>query len=73
MNRLSWHGIATQPLYIPHISKPTSKHLLRVTEELGANLLVVGGYGHGPLRESAFGGVTRALIEHAEFPVFMMH
>ncbi|MHB8477415.1 MAG: hypothetical protein ACYDBZ_14130 [Steroidobacteraceae bacterium] len=36
-------------------------------------MLVVGGYGHRPLRELIFGGVTRALIETAELPVFMLH
>jgi nucleotide-binding universal stress UspA family protein len=30
--------------------------------ELGADLIVAGGYGHSRLREWAFGGVTRALL-----------
>jgi nucleotide-binding universal stress UspA family protein len=36
-------------------------------------LLVVGGFGRGPLRELLFGGVTRSLLESAELPVFMLH
>lgn len=72
-DRLAWHGVAAESCVVTHISKPTSAHLLRVAEELGADLLVVGGYGRGPWREAVFGGVTRALIEHAEFAVFMMH
>jgi nucleotide-binding universal stress UspA family protein len=30
-------------------------------------------YGHRPLREFVFGGVTQALIENAKLPVFMLH
>ncbi|MGC2033189.1 MAG: universal stress protein [Steroidobacteraceae bacterium] len=73
LHRLAWHGIAAESRQITQVSKPTSRHLLRVAEEFGADLLVIGGYGHGPLRESVFGGVTQALIERAELPVLMMH
>ena len=41
--------------------------------DLQADLLVVGGFGRGPLRELLFGGVTRSLLESAELPVFMLH
>jgi nucleotide-binding universal stress UspA family protein len=73
LQRLAWHGIAAESQQINHVSAPTSKHLLRVAKEIGADLLVTGGYGHGPLREAIFGGVTRALIESAKFPVLIMH
>jgi nucleotide-binding universal stress UspA family protein len=73
VHRLAWHGIAAESRQIAHVSKLTPSHLLRIAEEFGADLLVTGGYGHGPLREAAFGGVTRALIEGAELPVLMMH
>lgn len=72
-DRLAWHGIAAESRQITHISKPASRHLLRVAHELGADLMMVGGYGHGRLREAVFGGVTQALIESAEFPIFIMH
>jgi nucleotide-binding universal stress UspA family protein len=73
VERLAWHGIAAESREVTHISKPSSRHLLRVAQELGADLLVVGGYGNGPLREAVFGGVTRALIGNAELPMLMMH
>jgi nucleotide-binding universal stress UspA family protein len=47
--------------------------LLGSAAEFGADLLVVGGYSHGPLREAVFGGVTAALIRHAACPVLMVH
>jgi nucleotide-binding universal stress UspA family protein len=47
--------------------------IAKTADELRADLLVVGGYGRKPLREAMCGGVTRALIEEADLPVFMMH
>lgn len=46
--------------------------LSRITD-LGADLLVMGAYGHTRLREFAFGGVTRHLLQHMTVPVLMSH
>jgi nucleotide-binding universal stress UspA family protein len=37
--------------------------LLNEAKEIGADLIVSGGYGHSRLREWIFGGVTRSLLE----------
>ena len=37
--------------------------LVEVAREVEADLIVSGGYGHGRLREWAFGGVTRSLLQ----------
>lgn len=73
-NRLAWHGInaATRTVADNHHRAP-GELLLGTVTELGADLLVIGGYGHGPLREAVFGGVTAALIRHADCPVLMVH
>jgi len=34
----------------------------KVAAEIGADLVVAGGYGHSRLREWAFGGMTRSLL-----------
>jgi nucleotide-binding universal stress UspA family protein len=52
---------------------PVFATALAVAKPLAAHLVVVGGYGHRPLREAVFGVVTRALIERAVLPVLMMH
>jgi nucleotide-binding universal stress UspA family protein len=36
--------------------------LLALADEAGADLIVTGAYGHGRLRETIFGGVTRKLL-----------
>jgi nucleotide-binding universal stress UspA family protein len=33
----------------------------------------MGGYTHGPLRQSMLGGVTRHILKHAPVPVLMAH
>jgi nucleotide-binding universal stress UspA family protein len=43
------------------------------TATASADLLVVGGYGRGRLRESLTGGVTRHVIAQASIAVFMVH
>lgn len=47
--------------------------LLEEAETMGADLIVMGGYGHSRLREVVFGGVTRTLSETSPLPVFMSH
>lgn len=37
----------------------------------GADLLVMGAYGHSRLREFLFGGVTRSVLEHMPVATFM--
>jgi len=41
--------------------------------ELGADLIVMGGYGHSRLRQFVFGGVTRALIAALPVPLLLSH
>jgi nucleotide-binding universal stress UspA family protein len=71
-NRLAWHGVAVETRLIAGNRAP-AESLLAAVADAAANLLVIGGYGHGPLREAVFGGVTAALIHHAGCPVFMIH
>ena len=42
-------------------------------KELGADLVVMGAYGHSYLRESVFGGTTQAMLEQTSFPVLFGH
>ncbi|HEX6979009.1 MAG TPA: universal stress protein [Alphaproteobacteria bacterium] len=47
--------------------------LLSRAADLGADMIVSGGYGHARAREVVFGGVTRHLLAHMTVPVFMSH
>lgn len=37
----------------------------------GADLLIMGGYGHNRFREMLLGGVTQSMLSHGPVPVFM--
>jgi nucleotide-binding universal stress UspA family protein len=55
---------------------PTSgvgERLLSLAADVGADLLVAGGYGHTRLREWALGGVTRHLLQHMTVPTLLSH
>ena len=47
--------------------------LLSKTAEVGADLLIMGAYGHNHERETLFGGNTQAVVDKAEIPVILVH
>ncbi|MET3494435.1 universal stress protein [Variovorax boronicumulans] len=47
--------------------------LLSRISDLGAELLVMGGYSHSRLRERILGGVTRQILEQMTVPVLLAH
>lgn len=47
--------------------------LLSRVSELGADLLVMGGYGHPRVQEVMLGGVTRQILAQACVPVLIAH
>ena len=52
---------------------PIAETLLSRVADLGADLLVMGAYGHSRLREYAFGGTTRTILNSMTVPVLMTH
>ena len=47
--------------------------LLSYAADLGADLIVAGGYGHSRAREMVFGGVTRTLLQEMTVPMLLSH
>jgi nucleotide-binding universal stress UspA family protein len=41
--------------------------------DMGADLLVLGAYGHSRMREMVFGGVTRHIFRHMTVPTLLSH
>jgi nucleotide-binding universal stress UspA family protein len=70
---LEWRGIACErrPVAVEH--EPVGAALLRAATEAGADLLVMGGYGHSRLGELVLGGATRHVLTHAHLPVLLAH
>jgi nucleotide-binding universal stress UspA family protein len=44
-----------------------------MSRDTGADMIVMGGYGHSRFREAILGGATRNMLEIAEVPVLMAH
>ena len=60
---LAAHGVKARSECLMPADEDFGDTLSTVAFEMGADLVVSGGYGHSRLREWAFGGVTRRLIE----------
>jgi len=70
---LGRHGVKAEISVLartmPRISDVLNRHL----GETGADMLVMGAYGHSRFREAIMGGATRNMLEGAKIPVFMAH
>ncbi len=70
---LALHGVRAVQRCVEAGARPTGAVLLEAALGDGADLLVLGGYGHTRLRQMFFGGVTRHVVSHAELPLFLVH
>ena len=71
---LGWRGIASVPHAVAAQEGETvAAALLRSASEIGADLLVMGGYGRTRLSELVLGGVTRHVLAAAEAPLLISH
>lgn len=70
---LERHGVKANVVVLESGNKSVSSVVLDHASEIGADLIVVGGYGHSRFREWAMGGVTRELLIGASIPVLYSH
>lgn len=70
---LARHGIKCEAIESSGPSHDAGKTLLSAAEMRGADLLVMGCYGHSRMREMVIGGVTRHVLRHMTIPVLMSH
>jgi nucleotide-binding universal stress UspA family protein len=68
---LARHGAQVQVRRLSSGGKAVGRLLLSQAAAFGADLLVMGAYGHTQLREWMFGGVTRTVLYEADLPVLM--
>lgn len=67
------HGIEVTVVTRPSASGSVAATVLRHASEIGADVVVAGGYGHARLSEWMLGGATREFIEELQVPVFFSH
>jgi len=70
---LATHGVKAQFARVDGSELSAGELILNRCFDLGADLLVAGGYGHSRVRERILGGVTRTLFEQMTVPVLLSH
>jgi len=70
---LSRHGVTARLQDRPSRSDDAGKDIVAYASEVEADLIVMGGYGHSPLRQALLGGVSRTVVEETLVPVVMAH
>lgn len=70
---LADHQVHAHSRRIAATSHEAGAAILRESMSIGADLLVMGAYGHSRTRERVFGGATRHVLRHAGVPVLMEH
>ncbi len=70
---LARHGVACEIDVLSKTMTRVSDILNRHAEDTGADMIVMGAYGHSRFREAILGGATRNMLEKSRIPVFMAH
>lgn len=70
---LARHGVRAEidvlARTVPRISDVIRRH----AGDTGAEMIVMGAYGHSRFREAILGGATRNMLEDTALPIFMAH
>ena len=67
------HGVVKAAVRRAKKGPSASGELMKVADQVGADLIVAGAYGHSRAREWAFGGVTAELLEQAKCCCLLSH
>jgi nucleotide-binding universal stress UspA family protein len=70
---LARHGVRCEATQTIQPAADVGAALLSAAKSQGADLLVMGCYGHSRLREFVFGGATRHVLKSMNVPVLMSH
>lgn len=70
---LARHGVKAEAASTVAEDIDVGNALLSRAADLGADLMVMGCYGHSRMRELILGGATREVLRHMTLPVLMSH
>lgn len=68
---LTRHGVKAEIAVLARTMPQVSDMLNRRVTEIGADMMVMGAYGHSRFRQAILGGATRNMLEKAQVPVLM--
>jgi nucleotide-binding universal stress UspA family protein len=72
-HHLARHRLKVDVKRIPPNEGDVEGTLLSYAADIGADMIVMGGYGHSRLREFILGGVTRGMLKSMTVPCLMSH
>jgi nucleotide-binding universal stress UspA family protein len=67
------HDIPARVVEVAEKGRPPGRALLEAAGNLGADLMIKGGYTQSRIRQMIFGSVTNDILTEAKLPVFMAH
>jgi nucleotide-binding universal stress UspA family protein len=70
---LARHGLRAERERVPARDTEVASTLNARAAMLGADLIVMGAYGHSRLRETLLGGTTEAMLRQMTLPTLMAH
>ncbi|MBB5575935.1 MULTISPECIES: universal stress protein [Rhizobium] len=68
---LAQHGVQGRCVVEPRQPRDIGTTIADIASEVGADLIVAGGYGHSRFREWIFGGITRSLLRNSSINLFL--
>lgn len=68
---LSRSGASVEVSVTARTQTDVATQLLQRAHEKGADMIVMGAYGHSRLREAVLGGATRSMLRQATLPILM--
>jgi nucleotide-binding universal stress UspA family protein len=71
-DELRWHGLSPEIRCVMPAPDLTAA-VMDAAQGVGADLMVMGGYGHSRTRELIFGGFTRRVLREAPIPILLAH
>ena len=70
---LARHGVEATHAHLDATPSTAGPALLERSRRFDADLLVMGAYGHAPVRERLFGGATRHVLGHGDIATLLHH
>ncbi len=70
---LARHGVKATATRTAGLDIDVGDVLLNQVADTGADLIVMGAYGHSRMRELVLGGATRHMLQHMTVPVLLSH
>jgi nucleotide-binding universal stress UspA family protein len=70
---LARHGVKVEIMSAPVGRSSVGEDIQVRATDRGADLIVMGCYGHSRLREFALGGVTRHMLKDMTIPILFSH